>query len=52
MSNPFRVEGLSGLRLFKTAFLNPQPDKEIKSIDYVSGMAGSAPFMIAMTLEK
>jgi len=30
--------------------VNPQPDKEIKSIDQVSGMAVSAPFMIAMTL--
>ena len=25
---------------------------QIREADYVSGMAGSAPFMIAMTLEK
>ena len=50
--NPAATHQGAKLRLFKTAFLNPLPDKEIKSIDYVSGMAGSAPFMIAMTLEK
>ena len=50
--NPAATHQGAKLRLFKTAFENPQPDKEIKSIDYVSGMAVSAPFMIAMTLEK
>ena len=40
------------LRLFKTAFVNPQPDKEIQSVDYVSAMADSAPFMVGLTLEQ
>jgi len=50
--NPAATDQGVKLRLFKTAFPNPRPDQEIKSIDYLSGMAGSAPFMIAMTLEK
>jgi RNA polymerase sigma factor (sigma-70 family) len=50
--NPAAKHQGAKLRLFKTAYVNPQPDKEIKSIDYVSAMAASAPFMIAMTLEK
>jgi len=50
--NPAATHQGAKLRLFKTAFVNPQPDKEIQSVDYVSGMAVSAPFMIAMTLEK
>ena len=50
--NPPATHQGAKLRLFKTAFANPQPAKQIKSIDYVSAMAGSAPFMVAMTLEK
>jgi len=40
------------LRLFKTMFANPEPEKEIKTIDYVSAMADSAPFMVGLTLEE
>ena len=39
------------LRLFKTAWDNPQPDIEVESIDYVSKMTDSAPFLIAITVE-
>jgi RNA polymerase sigma factor (sigma-70 family) len=40
------------IRLCKTAFANPHPEKEIQTIDYVSGMAGSAPFMVGLTVER
>lgn len=40
------------IRLFDTVFSNPYPDKEIQSIDYSSAMAGSAPFMVALTIER
>ena len=40
------------LRLFDTMFASPEPDKEIKTIDYVSAMADSAPFIVGLTVEK
>jgi hypothetical protein len=40
-----------GVRLCRSTFENPQPGKVIESIDYVSAMAGSAPFLVAVTLE-
>jgi hypothetical protein len=39
------------IRLFKTTWKNPQPDIEAKSIDFVSKMTASAPFLVAMTVE-
>jgi RNA polymerase sigma factor (sigma-70 family) len=50
-SNPAAEHQGARIRLFDTVFINPHPEKEIQSIDYVSGMAGSAPFMVAMTIE-
>lgn len=40
------------LRILKTMFWNPQPTNKVETIDYVSDMAGSAPFMVALTLER
>jgi len=40
-----------GVRLCRTTFENPQPRKKIETIDYVSMMAGSAPFLVALTVE-
>jgi RNA polymerase sigma factor (sigma-70 family) len=51
-SNPATAKRGFNVRLCKTVFQNPNPEKEIKSIDYVSAMAGSAPFMVALTLER
>lgn len=39
------------LRLFKTAFVNPYPEKRIQTLDYVSAMTNGAPFLVAITLE-
>jgi hypothetical protein len=39
------------VRLCRTTFENPQPGKVIATIDYVSAMAGSAPFLVALTVE-
>jgi hypothetical protein len=39
------------VRLFKTSWVNPMPEQEITSIDYISSMANSAPFLIAITAE-
>jgi hypothetical protein len=39
------------VRLFKTTWVNPMPEKEIVSIDYTSAMANAAPFLIAITVE-
>jgi hypothetical protein len=40
------------IRLFKTSWVNPFPDEEITSIDYVSAMSDAAPFLIAITAER
>ncbi len=40
-----------GVRLCRTTFENPEPQKVIETIDYVSAMAGSAPFLVALTVE-
>ena len=42
---------LSDLRLFHFTWPNPRPDVEVASIDFVSAMAQSAPFLIALTVE-
>jgi WD40 repeat protein/predicted Ser/Thr protein kinase len=39
------------VRLYLRTYDNPRPDEEITSIDFVSRMSGSAPFLVAMTLE-
>ena len=39
------------IRLFKNTWVNPLPENEISSIDYVSTMSDSAPFLIAITAE-
>lgn len=40
------------IRLFKTSWVNPFPDLEVVSMDYVSTMSDAAPFLIAVTAEK
>ena len=50
-SNPAARSQGARVRLFDTVFVNPHPEKVLKSIDYVSGMAGSAPFLVAITIE-
>lgn len=39
------------VRLFKTTWVNPWPEKEITTIDFVSAMADAAPFLLAVTAE-
>ena len=41
----------SSIRLFLTTWLNPVPSVPIESIDVVTGRAGPAPFLIAITAE-
>jgi RNA polymerase sigma factor (sigma-70 family) len=51
-SNPAARQQGARTRLFDSAFANPYPDKEIQSIDYDSAMAGSAPFLVGLTIEQ
>jgi hypothetical protein len=39
------------LRIFKTTWVNPRPETEIKSLDFVSTGTQCAPFLIAVTVE-
>ena len=39
------------LRLYRTTWINPRPQTEVASVDYVSGQSRSAPFMVALTME-
>lgn len=39
------------LRLFKTRFENPSPQKRVDSLDYVSAMEDPGPFLVAVTVQ-
>jgi hypothetical protein len=39
------------LRIFKSTWLNPLPNEELVSIDFVSAMSSAAPFLVALTAE-
>lgn len=39
------------VRLFMSSWENPEPDKMIKSLDYISLMTATSPFLVAVTLE-
>jgi hypothetical protein len=39
------------IRVFKSSFNNPKPDLRITSIDYVSALTPSGPFLLALTVE-
>jgi WD40 repeat protein len=41
----------AGVRLYTSTWENPHPEVPIASIDYASAQAGSAPFLLAITLE-
>lgn len=51
-SNPAAEHQGARLRLFDTTLVNPSPEKQIQSVDYVSAMAASAPFLVALTIER
>jgi hypothetical protein len=39
------------VRLFRFTWTNPRPDVELKDLDFSSALSGSAPFLIAITVE-
>jgi len=39
------------VQLFKTTWINPHPDVEIETLDFLSNMAQAAPFLVAVTAE-
>jgi hypothetical protein len=50
-SNP-AVKGRGGrLRIYLSTLENPEPEKEIQSLDIVSALTRSGPFLIALTIE-
>jgi len=52
-TNPF-LEQLwpdESLILYKSGFANPQPNLRVSTVDYVSTMTGTAPFMVGLTVE-
>jgi hypothetical protein len=49
-NEPTRTRGM-GLRLFHSQWDNPRDQVEVLSIDYLSAMTASAPFLIAITIE-
>jgi hypothetical protein len=52
-SNPYIRQNAPAfsLRLYKTAFANPHPQRTISSIDYVSALSGASPFLAGLTIE-
>jgi beta-galactosidase len=49
--NPEAANGGYRIRVFKSSFDNPKPDLQIKTIDYVSALTASGPFLLALTVE-
>jgi hypothetical protein len=37
--------------LYKSTFANPQPDLTVSTVDYVSTMTATAPFLVGLTVE-
>jgi hypothetical protein len=50
-SNAAAERAGASLRIFSSTRDNPHPEQSIESIDFVSAMADSAPFLIAITVE-
>jgi len=50
-SNPASQALGMALRLYQMSWVNPLPEVEIASIDFISTMEKSAPFLIALTVE-
>jgi hypothetical protein len=50
-SNGASVGSGISLRLYRTTWENPNPENKVKYFDYISMHTGSAPFMIAVTVE-
>ncbi len=46
-----RTSNGNEVRVYKRTWENPQPDKEVATIKFISTMTRSAPFLIALTLE-
>ena len=50
-SNPLATSKGYSLRLYLRTWENPRPDEVVQSLDYVSTLTESAPFLIAVTVE-
>ena len=48
---PASMEMWTDLRLYHCTWENPRPDVEVVSIDFVSKMTSTAPFIIGLTVE-
>jgi hypothetical protein len=49
--NPAATSKGYRIRVFKTSFLNPKPATRIETVDFVSVLTPSAPFLLALTVE-
>jgi WD40 repeat protein/tRNA A-37 threonylcarbamoyl transferase component Bud32 len=43
--------GSAGLRLFHRAYVNPRPEAEVATLDFISANRQAAPFVVAITVE-
>lgn len=51
-SNPASEANMAQIRLYSVAWENPNPNKKVTSIDFVSKKTACDPFLIALTIEK
>lgn len=49
--NEFTRELQGHLQLYRATWQNPQPEVEVRAIDFVSTMTDCAPWLVAMTVE-
>jgi len=51
-TNADSVQNKTSIRLFKTTWVNPVPGASIETLDYISKLSASAPFLLAITAEE
>jgi hypothetical protein len=51
-TNAESIQNKTAIRLFKTTWVNPVPSAPIQSLDYISKLTASAPFLLAITAEE
>jgi len=45
------TKGDERVRLYRSTFLNPSPEKAVRALDYVSLMSSVAPFLVALSVD-
>ncbi len=50
-ANPVSIQAQGEVRLYLRSYENPRPEAEVASLDFLSRLTASAPFLVAITVE-